>query len=206
MNKKAQLHLEFGAGFFLFILVVSYIAFSVINTMPDYYQNLRDDRIRMNVWSLSEKIERMTTNELDELVACNYDDLKNRFDINDVKNFHVNITNYPIAITDEFDGSDYIGNLMINGESVNFVVDIINNEVDISYGGTTYNNKKEGDDVDINGEDYYIKKIDEQGQFVILGRNLADCGMKTPDIGNIVLAVRYSNFDSHLTKLRVEYW
>lgn len=206
MNKKAQLHLEFGAGFFLFILVVLYVAFSVINTMPIYYQDLRDDRLRMNAWVLSEKLEKMITNELSELVVCNYEDLKNRFDIGDVNDFHVDIINHPIVITEISDGANPTGQLIINEKTVDFEVkDTDGDEIyeTSNIDGTDY---IKGQSVTISGENYIVDKIDEEGQFVILSRDLVDCGMRSPEGGNIALTTRYSNFDAHLTKAIVEYW
>ncbi len=60
--KKAQIDIDFLSGFFLFIMVVAYIAFSVSSVFPKYIAQSAENNMNLEAWQASENFMSIVEN------------------------------------------------------------------------------------------------------------------------------------------------
>lgn len=115
--RKAQISIEFIAGFVLFMFVIMYIAFSVVNNAPMYYQNTMQNNLRAEAWSFSERVKNsieiedfvLNKSAVSQLSKCtaynpkdaasvgNYSYWRTLTAIPTRRDFHISLTEYPVV-------------------------------------------------------------------------------------------------------------
>lgn len=159
MRKKAQISIEFIAGFTLFITVISYIIYASLAVFPKYLEQYNENSIREETWTLSIRalnylqngtiISNHTVNSLsgckiyhafddlttidDNLARDNYTYFKNLFDVDQSNDFRITAKSSPVIVTDilSTSGGNNTGNITI--ESTDYTFEPIFNTVDNKY-------------------------------------------------------------------------
>lgn len=159
IRKKAQISIEFIAGFTLFITVISYIIYASLAIFPRYLEQYNENSIREETWTLSVRtlgyiqngtiISNRTINSLsgckiyhsfddlstidDNLARDNYTYFKDLFDIDQTNDFRITMKSNPVIVTDIMNttSGNNTGNITIAGKD--YIFEPIFNTVDNRY-------------------------------------------------------------------------
>ncbi len=197
-HPKAQISIEFIAGFGIFIMIVGYIMYTAIMIFPKYYELSNENAIREEAWTLSVNVidylkgstavnnqslaslsgcriyhyfDDPTTNE-DDLSRANYTYFKNLFNVDESNDFHIFVKSSPVVMTDYTRGRNKTGNMTIDG--LEYMFEVFNatslkyDAVSIS-GGSTVVTADENDTVSLGKYTFNIDNIDPKGKFLIMG-------------------------------------
>lgn len=230
--RKGQISVEYIAGFILFMFVVAFIASAVIQNAPRSYEDRIQNNINSEAWLFSERFLNATTKgdasaflfdsqKIAQVGVCTaynprepstiaaYENLRGNFSVPLTRDWHAVIALRPLVQTREPRTigavTNYTGAAVIEGTSADFEVSnfsLVYDTVRINGGPLL----RAGDATLIGTGVYTISKVLENGQFVILSRNLVDCG-KTVPLGTTVSTVRrFGNFGRDIATLDIEYW
>ncbi|MFH1127271.1 MAG: hypothetical protein ABIG84_00060 [archaeon] len=157
MKPKAQVSIEFIAGFGIFIMVVSYIIYASIMVFPKYFDESRENAIREEAWTLSIEVmdylkndTRVNNQSIASLGACgifhyfddtttmdddysraNYSYFKELFYVDGQDDFRIIIKSSPVIRTDYMKGLNRTGNSTIGG--IEYVFESIFNTTSLFY-------------------------------------------------------------------------
>lgn len=193
--RKSQVNIEFIGGFMLFLIVIVYVAFSLINAIPMRQDVYDDDIMRLQAWKSSEiflKIAeldgRIEDSRITGFAACagyNYNDPISReayynvtslLNVSESNYIHLVVEEFPIALLDSGDSAQRSGFLNIKGTQ--YQTDARNtsaifNETQINGIGAWL---AVNDVADFGGTEYRVAMIGTAGDFVIFKRAIINCG------------------------------
>lgn len=197
-HSKAQISIDFIAGFGIFIMVVGYVLYTAMMIFPKYYEQSNENAIREEAWTLSVNVmdylkgstaiddqslaslsgcriyhyfDDPTTDE-DNLSRANYTYFKNRFNVDGSNDFRILVKSSPVVMTDYAKGRNKTGNMTIDG--VEYMFELFNatsleyDAVSISDGSTVVT-ADENDTVSLGKYTLNIDNIDSKGKFLIMG-------------------------------------
>lgn len=203
-HSKAQVSIEFIAGFSLFILIVAFIVFTAISVFSSFYVQSSDNAIREEGWTLSVVLmdylkngTRISTPRIESLSGCNvyyYDDnpstidddisranytyFKELFNVDESNDFNLIIRSSPVIVTDVVSGRNKTGNMMFEGEVYMFELfngtSMVYDSVSVSNSTSVVGIAQVDDELVIEGNIFSIDKIDSRGNLLILGLVLLD--------------------------------
>lgn len=221
-HRKAQIRLDFITGFFLFIVTVAYIAFTVTNAFPRYIAQSSNNNLKLEAWQASENFMRIAekrgafdTSEIGNFSLCfrydysnissrnNYTSVKNRLNISDSNSIHLTFDKVIFAVTNAGNSTDRYGTALSGGILYPIYVRNISfyfNETRNSTGPWT------NDTILIGGEKYDVLKIDYDGDFVIFRKRIADCGPNIPVYAANAIVRRYGVYNGSFAFMELAYW
>ncbi len=225
LARKAQVNIDFISGFFLFIIVVLFISFSVSQRFPQYISHANDNSIRLMAWQASENLMQAAekNGELDtDLIAnisscvqydysnafsrSNYSYVKQLMDVGDLNGVHITIDAFFFGITDLGNSSERSGTVLIWGTSYDAYIRNTSGYFNEAKGSTgPWSNKTVF--YGMGGSDPYdVFKIDYEGEYVILKKRLVDCGPKAPAYLANTVVKRYSTYEKSMAMAEITYW
>ncbi len=227
-QRKAQISIEFIAGFGLFMMVVTYIIYTSMMVFPKYFDESNENAIREESWTLSVEVMNYLKNgtdvdnlSLDSLSRCtiyhqfdasskaNYSYFKNLFNVDESNDFRITIKSNPIVITDNVRGHNKTGNMTVEGTDYEFelfnATSLQYDSVSVSDGATVVISDENGT-VQLSGDTFSVEKIDSRGKFVILGIEFIDCGKYAPIRGMSSKTTRFVTYNNWITSIDMVYW
>ncbi|RLG15586.1 MAG: hypothetical protein DRN71_00895 [Candidatus Nanohalarchaeota archaeon] len=227
-DSKAQISIEFIAGFGLFMLVVTYVIYTAIMVFPKYFDESNENANREEAWTLSVEVmdylknsTKVDNQSLTSLSRCtiyhhfdasskaNYSYFKSLFNVDGSNNFRITIKSNPVVITDNAKGQNKTGNMTIEG--IEYEFELFNttssryDSVSVSDGATVVIPDENGI-VQLGGDTFSVEKIDSRGKFVILGMDFVDCGKYAPMRGMSSKITRFITYNNWITSIDVVYW
>lgn len=215
----------------VFIVVVMYVAFSLVNTIPGYFAAVSENNLKAEAWTLSElvlsrlglrpsgggagggdsvpDIFSINITALEDLSACNrtnyMQQFKPLFNISD-GDMRLVIDSTPVALLFAPSGTNFTGSATINGTPVSFET-FKSNATDafdrVLINGAIF---EEGNVTEVAGANYTVAEISPEGRFVILKRNMVDCGLLPPSGVSTSNVKRFATLDNTIAPLELEYW
>jgi len=192
--RKSQVNIEFIGGFMLFMVVIVYVAFSLINAIPMRQQIYKDDIMRLEAWKSSEiflKIAesdgRIEDSRISDFTACSgynysdpaslqaYSNATSLLNVSESNYVHLTVEEFPIAVLDSGDSMQRSGFLNIRGTQ--YPIDARNTSSVFNEtrkdGGTWHG---VNDVVDFGGIGFKVAMIGTNGDFVIFKNAIINCG------------------------------
>ena len=225
---KAQISIEFIAGFGLFMMVVIYILYTAIMVFPKYFDESNENAIREEAWTLSMEVmnylkngTRIDNRSLDSLSHCtiyhhfdasskaNYSSFKSQFNVDGSNDFRITVKSNPVVITGDVRGLNKTGNMTIEG--IEYEFELFNttssryDSVSVSDGATVVMSDENGT-VQLGGDTFSVERIDSRGKFLILGIDFVDCGKYAPARGMSSKITRFVTYNNWITSIDVVYW
>ncbi len=205
-------------------MVVSYVAFSTINTLPSYWEGTGESTMRLAAWQASGRLidylqaqNSINDTALSNLTGCvgyNYNNISSRENYTRVRailgagessQIRIVIEQFPVAVLDAGNSTERNGAVAIGNASYN---------VSASKGGSFAFNLTRvsggpwtpaGAGIDIAGAGYIVAGIGAAGDAVIFKRTLLDCGPSMVSSENRVEVVRYTTYRGNLARITVVY-
>ncbi len=219
---KAQLNIDFVSGFFLFILTVAYVAFSITNTFPQYVAQSADNNMKLEAWQASENFMRLAekngaidTSVIGNFSLCihydysnissrnNYSYVKNALNVSDLNSIHLTFDALFFGITDAGNNTDKSGSIFIAGNA--YQVYVRNTSFYFSEARNS-TGPWSNESIFLGARKYDIFKIDYGGDFLILRRLLVDCGPNVPAFSANAVVRRYSTYNGSFAVMKLAYW
>lgn len=221
-NKKAQVSIDFLSGFFIFIVVVGYIAFSIVGVFPRYISQSTENNLKIEAWQASENFMKMAeingsldTQAIAKVSLCykydysnassagNYTRMKNILNISGQNSIHITVDNLFFGITDVGDSQYRSGTVSIGG--TNYAVYVQNSSL---YFNETRNSTGSwsGESVIFGNVAYDVFKISYEGDFVIFRKRIVDCGPNLPVYSANQIVRRYGVYNGGFAVVELAYW
>ncbi len=227
-DSKAQISIEFIAGFGLFMMVVTYVIYTAIMVFPKYFDESNENAIREEAWTLSVEVmdylkngTKVDNQSLASLSRCtiyhhfdasskaNYSYFKSLFNVDGSNNFRITVESNPVVITDNVRGQNKTGNMTVEGIEYEFeLFNTTSSRYDFVYvsDGAAVMTSDENGTIQLAGTTFSIEKIDSRGKFLILGLDLVDCGKYAPMRGMSSKITRFITYNDWITSIDVIYW
>ena len=228
-HRRAQVTMEYVIGFLFFLTAMLFVVFSVIDKLPQYYDESHNTLLHETAWFASQKAityassgGALNFSAIVDLSKCNvysmyrpgsdeysngvsnYTHWKSVFGIDNVTGFRMNIKSFSTLISNESSGVNYTGAFNIDGTNGLFEIFNYTGIYDGIHIGSSYS--KENELVTIASQDYAVEKIDPLGKFAILSKTLVDCGRHTI-LGMTTASVkRYSTYNGSIARMEVILW
>lgn len=228
-HRRAQVTMEYVVGFLFFLVAMLFVVFSVIDKLPQYYDESRNTLLHETAWFASQKAityassgGALNFSAIDDFSKCNvysmyrpgsdefangvsnYTYWKSVFGIDNVTGFRMNINSFSVLVYNETDGINYTGPFDIDGTTGLFEIFNYTAIYDGLHIGSSYS--KENELVTIASQDYTIEKIDPFGNFAILSKTLVDCGRHTL-VGKTTASVkRYATYNGSVAMVEMILW
>ncbi|MCK5233487.1 MAG: hypothetical protein KAJ91_01590 [Candidatus Aenigmarchaeota archaeon] len=229
-HRRAQISMEYVVGFLFFIIALLFVVFSVLDKLPQYYDESHNTLLHESAWFASQKAMSYASvggtlnfSAVNEFSNCdiytrhypgsdeftngvgNYTHLKSVFGLDDVHGFRMSVKSFSILMHNESSGTNYTGPFNIDGTTGLFEIFNYTDEIyDGIHIGSSYS--KENDIVTIASQDYAVGKIDPSGNFVILSKTLVECGKHTL-IGMTTASVkRYTTYNGSIAIVEMILW
>ena len=220
--RKAQINIDFLSGFFIFVMVVGYIAFAITGVFPKYAAQSYSNNLKLEAWQASENVMQATeksgsidTGTVGAFSMCyrydysnassagNYTRIKKILNISDLNSIHITLDTLFFGITDTGTGNSRNGSIVIRG--VNYTVYV---QKMATYFNETRNSTGSwsNESMVLGGEKYDVFKIDYDGDFVILKKRLIDCGPNPPLYSTNEVVQRYSVYNGSFAVVEMNYW
>ena len=198
-HSKAQISIEFIAGFGLFMMVVSYVVYTAIIVFPKFYEQSSENAVREEAWTLSVEVmdylrdgvaanneslaslsgcriyhhfdDPMTID--DDLSRANYTYFKSLFSVDELNDFHISVKSSPVVMTEYARGRNRTGNMTFDG--VEYMFELFNatsqkyDSVSVSNSSGVVVTTDEEGTVQFGKYTFEVDKIDAEGKFLILG-------------------------------------
>ncbi len=225
---KAQISIEFIAGFGLFMMVVTYILYTSMAVFPKYFDESNENAIREEAWTLSvvvvdylknstniddlslSSLSQCTTyHPLDPSSNTNYSYFKKLFNVDTSDDFRIIVKSSPVIVTDTIHGQNKTGNMAIKG--IDYEFELFNttpsryDSVSVFDGALVVTTDENGT-VLLGGYTFAIDKIDSRGKYLILGLDLIDCGKYAPMRGTNSKVKRFVTYNDWITSIDIVYW
>ncbi len=229
-HRRAQISIEFVAGFLFFILAVLFVVFSIIDKLPQYYDESHNTIMHEEVWFASQRAMAyaslggaLNVSAIGEFSKCNvytmyrpgsdeflngvgnYTLLKSALGIDESTGFYMNIKSFSILRPHGSSGTNYTGKFNIDGTVGMFeIFNYTSERYDGLHIGTSYS--KENELVTIASQDYTVEKIDPLGNFAIISKTLVDCGRHTLHGKTTAVVKRYATYNGSFARMEVMLW
>ncbi len=197
-KRKAQLMISFIVGVFLFLSACFAVAIFASENAPLITNNLykqRDDFIFLSfvnrVTGNMSRGDYIINETMVHLSDCDLLDMSDAASISkhelvaktfgiEKYSYNIDIREYPVAVTTEVSGNDYIGSFTLENE-IDVTVSAVGSVYDtvhLTDGVNAVANLNEGANTGntFNYAFIYVEKIDEEGQFVIFKKQIINCG------------------------------
>lgn len=222
---KAQANIEFIGGFFLFLVIVTYLVFSLISELPPRYAAIEENTLRLEAWAVSERLMNLIGSRgvvedsklpaFSDCVGHNYNDaasrgnytsVKSLLNVSDSQQVHITLEEFPVAILDSGNSTLRSGAMSIDGSA--YAIEARNtsaafNETKL-WGGAAWSGI--GESIAIGVNNYLVAGIGTAGDFVIFKRTIIDCGPSLATSEQQAEIRRYSTYRGRLVRITMTYW
>ncbi len=229
-HRKAQVSIEYVAGFLFFLVAILFVLFSVIDKLPQYYEESHNTLIHETAWlasqramsfaSVSGMFNNYTIPVLSECIIytayqpgsdefvngwSNYTSLKSFLGIDGRTDFRMSILSFEILVSNESSGVNYTGWFDIDGAMQQFE---IFNYTFGRYDGIHIEDSysRENEFVTISSQEYAVEKIDPSGKFAIISRTYVDCGRHVFRGKTTAAVKRYATYNGSLARMELVLW
>lgn len=221
---KAQLNIDFISGFFLFITIVMFIAFSVSQKFPAYIAQANDNNLKLGAWEASEnfmqaseKNSALKTDIIKTISSCvnydysnmasrnNYSYVKQLMALEDSNSVHITIDAMFFGMMNSGSTSQKSGTVYIYGKQYPIDARNVSNYFTEARSSGAWSSQSV--EVSLPPSEYFdVAAIDYYGDYVLLKKRLVDCGPKPPLYLTNAVIKRYSTYNGSLAVIGITYW
>ncbi len=225
--------IEYLGGFTIFIFILMYVFFMTLSFVPQHTEATEENIIEASAWRgmqnlmdfvvLENNKTEINKTALEALKECNIfgwhpsqADSRNNYtyfhdnilNASNSSNFHIQADSYSIALTNKKNLLNFTGSSIVDGTNISFETYNTSTKYDaVVIDNGTIMTATEGESGYVLGDDAYeVQEIDDNGQFVILYANLADCGKQPPSNNIMTNYVRFAKKGDQIIKITLTYW
>ncbi|MCK4967885.1 MAG: hypothetical protein KAS12_02425, partial [Candidatus Aenigmarchaeota archaeon] len=220
--------------------ILMYVFFMILAIIPQHLQSTEENILEAKAWDATQNLIdylsikkdiNMNESALNRISKCstynanpndviakysvlNYTDIQNNIlNMSSIKNFHIQIDQYVIALITKKNILNFTGVAVVAGKEIFFetIYNTINMQHDsvVVDNGTTkviVNTNTNNNIVYLDSIKYTVDKIDINGQFVILKTNIVDCGRQSNLNARITTHKRYLKRNNDILGIMLTYW
>lgn len=229
-KRKAQISIEYVAGFIFFLFAVLFVIFNILDTIPKYFSESNNAVMHETAWLAGEKAAiyalsggAASAAAVANMSKCsiysallpnsaaynnsksNYTSLKDLLGIPNTSEFRLTLLEYALLIPNGTTGINHTGLFSIDGAVGAFeIFNYTPGRYNGVHVGTYYAREKE--QFILSSQTYNVEKIDPAGAFAIVSRPVVDCGRQVASGKNSAAAKRYTVYNGTLARLNVVVW